>query len=1323
MANRISDDKITGFDSNLAGKIATISDYYLEINTGENANLATTDEQFPYYYHYDDEPNYPLARTIGVPNLNQMNVLPATRTSWAKGMIMGEATGDLGTYGDIFIKLFNPTFDDRGNPVWIVKCKPNLVDLHDPSETLVGKVWKHTEIRGDGAATEYFYEDGSFEGTTDENNTYWVTAPGPSLGEYLDPAYLTFAPKLQEYELKYGNATYNYAAIHPGIYPAIRNLSISEVFSTRFKWYAEFCLGNTPHHWFELGGIVRKGVCYSTSPNPTVDDNISLPTNKLKSYSQPSLTQVEGLTANTTYYARAFQEREVLAGGTEVIYGEQTVVMTSAVVQPPSILAVGPGALTNNSFSMSMFLNDAGEAGWSGCGFVYSSSNPTPTIGGVNCLVKVGNPYTTKLWLRMDEYLTGLLPNTKYYVRAYITTTTGTTYVSEWLGKNTNYLPGTSPDSQGIWSVTTKQVAGLPTLYLPELELLQNTVMQIRVTMSGDGGSPITEAGIVYSTSANPTVANTKVISTNVGFTDIAVEITGLLPDTTYYVRGYAINAVGTSYGWERSYTTTRDVKFTTIAATNITKQSATLSVVVDDLKPADIKKQGFVLSPTNSTTASLVIGVANTVLELEKITNGTLTLSATGLQAGTTYYYRPFINKSEVTSSAVYGDIKAFSTINNVLKPTIEINNWKSDSDNKKLKVNLRVISDGGDPLAKFYLDIVDEGETLSTTLGSNAIECTKVGSDYYVEFDMTGKAAGTYGVRGYGVNTAGTATSSFLNVEYVVVGQSMPLIGVSKHLSTSDVSLNAYIFNTGNSVILDKVLKLKNLTDATEETLTLEASQAGLNHIFNHYSKSTPLAAKVFRLELSVRTEYTRDFNEDVNAISFVEFTTPAVWGSGVADKDITVDLTQDIVAESKSSTPQMRVKITGDVAIGSIVKVVARKSEYGIPTVNGDKPGDISATKPVASIADKELVFNLVLPSSGKYITRAFYVENGIEYSNTAALRTLTVLAVDLVADVSTDDVDADGNVNPNVFAPPIVGNYNGRPYTFKNKKWLYDSTDKSWQRDYGYSVEDKIADLYDYIDSKLASATIVSQDADEPVLSTGTVLAPSAAKSVKSQSVIDIEDELGAITGRVTEIEDAYLETKSLADVIELVAMQSTAPEFTYPAPGYFTTGDHYYNTTSKRVSVATPMAGVGLMWILIKDYRSAIYNYNGLSYVFDGEDLVPIKMYAATAYKVYVAKISQTGTAAPTVTVLENTIGDIVWTRIGVGEYAATLSDAFTTNTVLMQQRIVFFSTNAHSVFLDMSVLSNSVLRLSSFLSGGVNADDELDVTIIEIRVY
>jgi len=49
------------------------------------------------------------------------------------------------------------------------------------------------------------------------------------------------------------------------------------------------------------------------------------------------------------------------------------------------------------------------------------------------------------------------------------------------------------------------------------------------------------------------------------------------------------------------------------------------------------------------------------------------------------------------------------------------------------------------------------------------------------------------------------------------------------------------------------------------------------------------------------------------------------------------------------------------------------------------------------------------------------------------------------------------------------------------------------------------------------------------------------------------------------------------------------------------------------------------------------------------------------------YKVYTALLLQTGTSAPTAVVLENTIGNIVWSYNNVGDYRATLANAFPSN--------------------------------------------------------
>jgi uncharacterized protein (TIGR02145 family) len=72
-----------------------------------------------------------------------------------------------------------------------------------------------------------------------------------------------------------------------------------------------------------------------------------------------------------------------------------------------------------------------------------------------------------------------------------------------------------------------------------------------------DGGQPVTQRGVCWNTSPNPT------LEINLGYTNdgtgtgaFTSEITGLSEETTYYVRAYAINEIGVSYGNQVQFTT-----------------------------------------------------------------------------------------------------------------------------------------------------------------------------------------------------------------------------------------------------------------------------------------------------------------------------------------------------------------------------------------------------------------------------------------------------------------------------------------------------------------------------------------------------------------------------------------------------------------------------------------------------------------------------------------------------------------------------------------------------------------------------------------------
>ena len=101
------------------------------------------------------------------------------------------------------------------------------------------------------------------------------------------------------------------------------------------------------------------------------------------------------------------------------------------------------------------------------------------------------------------------------------------------------------------------------------------------------------------------------------------------------------------------------------------------------------------------------------------------------------------------------------------------------------------------------------------------------------------------------------------------------------------------------------------------------------------------------------------------------------------------------------------------------------------------------------------------------------------------------------------------------------------------------------------------------------------------------------------------------------------------------------------------------------------------------------------------------------------YKKYIALISQSSTSAPTVDELENTIGPIIWTRTGVGQYEGVLTGAFpninksylTISNVVIDTIALVSWSNANTIIINTYTLS------ASLVDGG------LFYNALELRIY
>ena len=262
--------------------------------------------------------------------------------------------------------------------------------------------------------------------------------------------------------------------------------------------------------------VINRGVCWSTNPNPTIEDSHASSGNGLGSYS----VEMTGLSRATGYYVKAFA-----TNGQGTTYGTAKYFETEG---EPSIVTIGPmSEITSTTALCSGTVTDDGGLTVTDRGFCWGTqASPSINDTHASCGSGLGN---------FTYHLTGLVPGMSYYVRAYSVNSLGTSY------------------SETVMFVTM--------VALPTVTTLDATDITMNSAVSGgnvtdDGGAAVIERGVCWGNNPNPSLEDGWHISCGSGTGSFAGNITDLLPSTTYHVRAYATNSAGTAYGQNIQFTT-----------------------------------------------------------------------------------------------------------------------------------------------------------------------------------------------------------------------------------------------------------------------------------------------------------------------------------------------------------------------------------------------------------------------------------------------------------------------------------------------------------------------------------------------------------------------------------------------------------------------------------------------------------------------------------------------------------------------------------------------------------------------------------------------
>ena len=534
--------------------------------------------------------------------------------------------------------------------------------------------------------------------------------------------------------------------------------------------------------------ITRYGFCFSASHiQPTVADSVVSGTTKPDKFPFSYSLTVSQLRTATRYYLRAFAEnKQGVSYNGDVL---QFVVPDNRTV--PALTTDAIENISNTAANIKATLTTDGQSMITVYGVCYSGNKPNPEL--TDSVAISGTNLTANLPFAYSQALGGLAANKNYFVRAFASNALGTAY----------------GNSLSFRTVATATAA--PTVQTNNVLNLTQTTASADATLSNAGSAAVTRYGIVYSaTNPNPTLADAVVQAGTVAATvplAFSGNLSSLTTNTVYYVRAFATNPVGTSYGAALIFRTPSvpiappTVVTNDISSTAVTTVSAPVGGSISSQGTDNIVQYGFCYAASNSnpTTADQVLTTGTTSPGSFPFA---LSGNLTGLSPGTGYFVRAFARSNAGTG---YGSTKSFRTAAAAITPpgvqTISTTNIQAFS-----ATGLGSLTSSGTAVITEYGIVFSASNANPTTADSKAVAGTNAPGSFPFSFSATLNSLTPntiYVIRAYATSSAGTSYGTTLRFNTLVATPSVTTDRDSFSEASSSVSLQGTIQTAGASAI----------------------------------------------------------------------------------------------------------------------------------------------------------------------------------------------------------------------------------------------------------------------------------------------------------------------------------------------------------------------------------------------------------------------------------------------------------------------------------------------------------------------------------------
>ena len=405
--------------------------------------------------------------------------------------------------------------------------------------------------------------------------------------------------------------------------------------------------------------------------------------------------------------------------------------------------------------------------------------------------------------------------------------------------------------------VSCKPESEKPTVVTKSVGEVTETTAKVVGQVTADGGAEVTERGVCWNTTTAPEVIDYRMKDVEGGLGIFTLNIPDLVPNTQYYVRAYATNEKGVSYGEEMTLTTLKEIELPTVTTAeveDITETTAVSGGEVTSDGGGEVTARGICWSTKQNPT-----------IEDNKTTNGkgvgSFTSQIPDLVPNTQYYVRAYATNEK---GIAYGEEMTFTTKKEVELPTVTTAKVKDITETTAVSGGEVASDGGGEVTARGICWSTKQNPTIEDNKTTNG---SGVGSFTSQIPDLVPNTQ--YYVRAYATNEVGTAYGK--EVTFTTLDKLLPTV-----TTTEVTDITVYSAKCGGEVTFDgNLATTRGVCWSTSQNPTIEDNKTTEGYGVGSFTSQIPylVPATQYYVRAYATNEVGTAYGEEVTFTTLVD------------------------------------------------------------------------------------------------------------------------------------------------------------------------------------------------------------------------------------------------------------------------------------------------------------------------------------------------------------------------------------------------------------------------------------------------------------------